>query len=369
MGLAAYGQPNRSRFPIILEDDGYRIDLLCRASRTPLEITHLLQPAWTNWLAERFGPAVSSALHWSPSNGRATTRSELPTWAADLAASVQRDLVEAVVHLAELAVRRAGSRRLVLAGGVALNCAANGEILARGCVEELYVPPVTNDAGGALGAAQWIAAQIGSVERLQSAALGPAFQSKEIVAALERSGIPFYRSDDLVSEISSELVAGRTVGWFQGRMEIGPRALGHRSMLALPHEVTMNSRMNTIKGREAWRPLAPSILAEQVGSIIPGFQSSPYMLLAGKMSEQGRALMPAVAHRDDTTRPQTVDDSTATPFRYLLESVFKKTGIPGLLNTSFNAAGEPIVCSPHDGPAQFFRTLRRCCPANWSSSI
>jgi carbamoyltransferase len=305
----------------------------------------------------------------------------------DLAASVQTVTEEVIVRMVRSLVAETGLRRLCLAGGVALNCVANGKILRDGVIEDLWVQPAAGDAGGALGAA--LSAyhefldqprRVGNVlDGMQGAYLGPAFSNEEIAARLHNAGAIFKVVEDeaLIEDTVDALVAEKAVGWFQGRMEFGPRALGARSILGDPRSPQMQRQLNLkVKFRESFRPFAPSVLREDVGEWFQLDGDSPYMLVVADLredrrrpvSEEDKALfgidrlntirseIPAVTHVDMSARIQTVHRETNPRYHALLSAFKARTGCPVLVNTSFNVRSEPIVCTPEDAFRCFMGT-------------
>jgi carbamoyltransferase len=312
----------------------------------------------------------------------------------DIAASIQLVAEEIVLSMAREAYRLTQKKNLVLAGGVALNCVANGRILREGSFSNLWIQPAAGDAGGALGAALFVWYQLLENPRdpekkdsQQGSLLGPKFSNDEIAHPLEAQAIPHQKFDneaELLDEVANHLVSGKIVGWFQGRMEFGPRALGARSILGDPRNPKMQSTMNLkIKYRESFRPFAPCILKEHATDYfaLPAGVESPYMLLVAQVLEKhrtaiseadrkvmiedpdlrrrvnvSRSTFPAITHVDYSARLQTVDEERHGRFYRLLKIFEQKTGCPVLVNTSFNVRGEPIVCSPEDALRCFFST-------------
>lgn len=304
----------------------------------------------------------------------------------DLAASIQKVTEEVVSRLAEALARETGKENLCLAGGVALNCVANGKILRRKIFKDLWIQPAAGDAGGALGAAlavwyhyQGRPRRVNGGDGMKGSYLGPHYDSSEIENFLVAKGAPFtrYSEAELANRVSALLDSGKVVGWFQGRMEFGPRALGGRSILGDPRDPEMQSKMNLkIKYRESFRPFAPAVLADQVQNYFDLTHRSPYMLLVAPVAKAQRkppvngeeslfgmeklksvrSSIPAVTHVDYTARVQTVDSKHNPHFHQLLESFFRRTGCPVLINTSFNVRGEPMVCEPEDAYRCFMRT-------------
>jgi carbamoyltransferase len=297
----------------------------------------------------------------------------------DLAASVQRVIEEIVLRITRSLAAETGIGNLCLAGGVALNCVANGRILRDGVFRNLWIQPAAGDAGGALGAALSAyhsfagrpRAISGAMDSMQGAYLGPEFPQTEIEKRLRAAGARFHVLDDetLLAACTEELTAGAALGWFQGRMEFGPRALGARSILADARSPKTQSLLNLkVKFRESFRPFAPSVLRERVADWFELDGDSPYMLLVANVREDHRIPMtaeqealfgidklnvprsdiPAVTHVDYSARIQTVHPATNPRYYALLQKFYERTGCPVIVNTSFNVRGEPIVCTPED---------------------
>ncbi len=296
-----------------------------------------------------WSPALASLLGRPARDG-----GELDEFHADVAASAQLVLEETLLGMARHLAGLVPSPNLAMAGGVALNCVANGRIRREGPFADVFVQPAAGDAGGCLGAAALAHADLAGASprhgRFEQVALGPAFPTSELGALLHSTGVSFQDYRDNLGELC-DLVAGRladgdVVGWFHGAMEFGPRALGSRSILADPRDPAMRDRLNRlVKRREPFRPFAPSVLAEAAGSYFDLSHPSPFMLETCPVTAPG---LPAVTHVDGSARPQTVDPATHPRFAALLAAFARRTGCPVLLNTSFNLAGEPIVATPTD---------------------
>jgi carbamoyltransferase len=268
---------------------------------------------------------------------------------ADLAASVQRRLEEVIIELATWLQRQTGGHHLAMAGGVALNCVANSRLWAEGPYESVWVQPAAGDAGTALGAALAVARRLGDRPRpLRTAALGPCWSDVEVRRTLERAGVGWTRPADLSGFVAERLAAGAIVGWFEGRSEFGPRALGHRSLLADPRDRTTLERLNDVKGREQFRPVAPMVLEERASDIFEGPLPSPYMLFVHRVRAAWRDRIPATVHVDGSARAQTVEAAAEPKIAALLSAFAARTGVPVLVNTSFNTAGRPMVDCPAD---------------------
>ena len=303
----------------------------------------------------------------------------------DLAASIQAATEEIVLRLTRSLREESAIRNLCLAGGVALNCVANGKVLRAGHFDDIYIQPAAGDAGGALGAAlAGYHLQLGKERRangdaMRGAYLGPEYSQAEIELALGACGARFERLQEaeLLEACAQDLAQGKALGWFQGRMEFGPRALGNRSILGDPRSPGMQKTLNLkVKYRESFRPFAPSVLRHRVSDWFELDRESPYMLLVAdvvksrrrEMTPQERSLfgidklnvprsdIPAVTHVDYSARVQTVDQATNPRYFALLSAFERRTGCPVLVNTSFNVRGEPIVCTPQDAFRCFMGT-------------
>jgi carbamoyltransferase len=268
---------------------------------------------------------------------------------ADLAASVQRRLEEVLLDLARWLHHQTGDDALTLAGGVALNCVANSRLAAEGPFSTVWAQPAAGDAGTALGGALWCARVLGDATApMTTAALGREWTDEELAAWLDVAAVPYERPADIADAVAEVIVAGGVVAWFQGRSEYGPRALGHRSLLASAADAANLSRLNDIKGREQFRPVAPMVLAERAAEIFSGPLPSPYMLFTHMVNQPWRDRIPAVVHVDGTARVQTVDRADEPLMARVLEGVERRTGVPVVVNTSLNTAGRPMVDDPRD---------------------
>ncbi len=375
MGLAPYGEPTHAdlilRELLDLKDDGsFRMDQSYFRYAEGLTMT---------------SPRFHRLFGGPPRRPESPlTRREM-----DLAASVQVVAEEVLLRMARHVHRLTGMRDLCLAGGVALNCVANGRLLREGPFERLWVQPAAGDAGGALGVALLIHHQLLGHPRTpqhpdgqSGSLLGPSYSDAAIERYLGSVGAPFERFEDddaLCDAVAVHLAEGAVVGWFQGRMEFGPRALGARSLLGDPRDPAMQTTMNLkIKFRESFRPFAPSVLADRAGDYfdMPRGSDSPYMLVVAPVCEARRvgrpgdsdhlfgidklnvprSTIPAVTHVDGSARVQTVDDDRNPLYARLLRAFERRTGCPLLINTSFNVRGEPIVESPADAYRGFLAT-------------
>lgn len=347
MGLSAHGE---SRFAPVLREKILRL--------LPAGEFHLNTRLFDFHLARVgiFLPALQSLLGPNRLPGEELTQRH-----RDIAASAQLVLEEAMLHLARHLRRLAGAEHLCLAGGVTYNCVANSRIRRELDFKQVYVQPAAGDAGTALGAALWLSSRRDGLPRrevMRDAYLGPQFSEEECRRALESAGLTYQAlpEEALCDRAAAELARGRLVFWFQGRMEWGPRALGNRSLLADPRREDMREVINTkVKHREPFRPFAPSVLEERAADYFDVSSPSPFMLFTYPVLPSAKGVIPAVVHVDGTSRIQTVDRETNPRFRKLLEAFDRHTGVPVLLNTSFNV-NEPIVCSPDEAIRCFLRT-------------
>jgi carbamoyltransferase len=279
----------------------------------------------------------------------------------DIAASVQKVCEEIVLQMVRHVHRETGQTRLCMAGGVALNCVANGRVIRETPVEELFVQPAAGDAGGAVGVAHYIHNTLRKQPRGKAwthAYLGPEFGPDDIRGCLASHGAQHEKlpEKELLTTTARLISEGNVVGWFQGRMEFGPRALGGRSILADPRDPEMRDTLNMkIKFREGFRPFAPSVLADKASEWFEIDCDSPYMLLVAQVHEDKRVI-PAVTHVDGSARLQTVTRAESPLYYDLIAEFERITGVPVIINTSFNVRGEPIVCTPHDAYLCFMRT-------------
>jgi carbamoyltransferase len=347
MGMAAYGEPRF--YPFLRER-------VLRTNGGPdfkLDITYLdhhlaKHRVYSEKIQEIFGPPRRPD-------------EEIEERHYDVAASVQRVLEETALHLAHELHRITGEKRLCLAGGVALNSVMNGRIVREGPFEEVFIQPAANDAGGALGSALYVQHHRFNEPRryrMTNAYLGPSFSPERCRTAVRSAGLPFESLDrgEIPGRAADALASGRILAWFQGRMEWGPRALGHRSFLADPRNPRTKDILNDrIKQREPFRPFAPSMLEEAVPRYFGASLTSPYMLLVASVLPTRRSEIPAVLHVDGTARPQTVSRSEEPLYWDLIREFEKRTGVPVVLNTSFNIQ-EPIVCTPEEAVSTFLRS-------------
>jgi carbamoyltransferase len=357
MGLAPYGKPlfaEELRRACRTTDGGFELDVSY--------FTHTSEGVAMTWdagspvLGRLYSQKLVELLGAPREPGSALTERH-----HDVAASLQSVTEEVVFHVARLVHRATGRDRLCLAGGVALNSVANGKLRAQTPFREVFVQPAAGDNGTSLGAALWVQHQVLAAPRgfvMRHASLGPEYDDEECARALAGSKHAVTRIDDseLASRTAQAIADGKVVGWFQGRMEFGPRALGNRSVLADPRRADMKDVLNRrIKHREPFRPFAPVVLAEKAAEWFDDAQPSPAMLLVLPFKEAKRALVPAVAHVDGSGRLQTIEREDNPRYYDVIAAFEKLTGVPILLNTSFNE-NEPIVCAPEEAVDCFERT-------------
>ncbi len=336
MGLAPYGSfgVNLGEF-ISLDQEMYRVNAPLLFERNN----------GISAIAKRLGP-------------ERTPESEIDDSFKNIAFAVQDACEAAMVALVKLATQKTGCRNVCLAGGVALNSKANGKIQASGIVDNIFVQPAASDDGVALGAVFAPYMDSGGrlpMKPLRHAYLGPEFSDAEIEKALHTYKLRATRLEDVATTTADILANGKIIGWFQGRMEFGPRALGHRSILADPRDPEMNAKVNNaVKFREWWRPFAPSMLKEVAGEYLEHACDSPFMILTNPVRPEKRDIIPSVTHVDGSARPQTVEKEISPLYWDLINEFGKRTGVPVLMNTSFNLRGEAIVNTPTDAIRTFF---------------
>jgi len=373
MGLAPYGEPRyadliREKLITVAGNGSFQLDMSYFDYATGLTMTN-----------KKF-----DALFGGPPR---TSETELTQREMDLAASVQKVTEDVILELARGIAKETGERNLCLAGGVALNCVANGVLLREKIFDNIWIQPAAGDAGGALGAAlsTWYLhhnnERITATERdaMKGAYLGPEFKDTEIEAELTNCGARFKKltEAEMIEEVASALADEKAVGWMQGRMEFGPRALGGRSIIADPRSPLMQKQLNLkVKYRESFRPFAPSVLREDVGEWFEHETDSPYMLLVADVQKEKRrtpteeeevlfgidklnvprSSVPAITHVDYSARIQTVHADTNPKYHAVISKFKEKSGCPLVVNTSFNVRGEPIVCTPTDAFKCFMGT-------------
>jgi carbamoyltransferase len=338
MGMASYGKPAEDLDWLLrVEKGGYVFEESYIPKVQPGQTNRSKQePMYSEALVERLGPARRQGEAFE-------------TRHYNLASSAQHQLNRAAVSLVESLHEQTGSHKLCIAGGVGLNCVMNQTLLAMEDVHNIFVQPAASDAGAALGAAYHVAVQEGEdLAAFPGAHIGNEFSEDTIRAEIENIGVPYSRIDDPALQAARAVEQGKIVGWYQGRHEFGPRALGSRSILADPRQAEMKDLINIkVKFREEFRPFAPSVLQEDAALYFrTNGQAMPYMTITTDVNKERKDEIAAVVHVDDTSRIQSVDRA-ATPLYHELISHFKKlTGVPVVLNTSYNVKGQPIVNTP-----------------------
>jgi len=285
---------------------------------------------------EAFAPALSPGEDWTRAH-------------ADLACSVQARLEEVLLALARWLHQQTGEPALTMAGGVALNCVANSRLWREGPFDAVWVQPASGDSGTALGAALRLARDLGDrVETMHGADVGRSWDDDELEAALRSARVPYERPRDVAEAVAEVLARDGVVAWFQGASEYGPRALGRRSLLADPRSAANVERLNDVKGREQFRPVAPMVLEQRAAELFDGPLPSPYMLFTHRVRDGWRERIPAVVHVDGTARIQTVSPRREPLVAAMLGAFERRTGVPVVVNTSLNTAGRPMVDDPRD---------------------
>jgi len=336
MGLAPYGRPgvNLTEF-ITLNHEGYRVNAPLLFERA----------SGISGIAKRLGPERAP-------------ESEINDNFKNIAFAVQDACEEAMMALVRTAIAKTGCRNVCLAGGVALNSKANGKIQASGIVDKIFVQPAASDDGVALGAVFAPCLDGGGrlpMKPLRHVYFGPEYSDQDIEKTLGTYKLRATKLQNIASCTAELLSNGKIIGWFQGRMEFGPRALGHRSILADPRDPEMNSKVNNaVKFREWWRPFAPSLLKEVAGQYLEHACDSPFMILTNPVRPEMRSVIPSVTHVDGSARPQTVEKEINPLYWNLIYEFGQRTGVPVLMNTSFNLRGEAIVNTPTDAIRTFF---------------
>ncbi len=354
MGLAPYGRPKNSiisklaKFrPTLTKDDLRRRD----GQMKPII------DQWIKFFEKEFGPKDSTLVSFDNSEGSMIKNVKFTKFQRDFAASVQRHLEIEIVKLARKAAELTDLDKLCLSGGVALNCIANSKIIEDQIVEEIYVQPASNDAGTAIGAALEASFKLErgySFDKMFHVYLGPEYSNKEIKKILDSYKIKYKKFENISKKCAELLNKGEIIAWFQGRMEFGPRALGNRSILANPKMKNTWIKVNKIKNRELWRPFAPSVLLEKVNDYFKIQDNFYFMIIASKVKKDKIKNIPAVVHKDKTSRPHSVNFKFNKKYYNLIRNFEKLSGIPLVLNTSFNDKGEPLVCTPKDAIRTFF---------------
>lgn len=351
MGLAPYGKPkyvDKFRQLVDIHDDGsFRLNM--------------------KYFSYHYSTERSFNHRWEQLFGRPQRprETELDDFHADIAHSGQKIVEEIMVRMADHVHKTTGHENICIAGGVGLNCVANWRILQETGFKNIFIQPAAGDSGGALGTAFYLYNSVLGNPRqfvMNHAYWGPSFTDAEIREALKEKDLPFSyfdREEDLLNTTAQMIEQGKVIGWFQGRLEFGPRALGSRSLVADARNPKMKDIINAkVKFREAFRPFAPSVIRERAHEYfeMPKGMDAPFMLLVPKVRPEMHAVLPAITHQDGTGRVQTVTDEHNGRYYRLIKAFGDRTGVPVVINTSFNVRGEPIVCTPRDAIHTFLNT-------------
>jgi len=359
MGLAPYGKPKYSFDCFKLTRNGYEIrgfpKEVCLSKDSIDEQKQVLN-LWEKHIHDNYGERIYPLYDFSSVEAKIIRKVPLIQFSKDLAASLQTKIEEIIFHLVKLIVNITKCENLVIAGGVGLNCTVNGKLIDSGIVNQLFVQPATNDGGVSLGAALEVAGESGIDFSPTdfSPYLGPSYDNGELKLLLEKLKLDYQYCQDMSDVVAKLLAKRKIIAWFQGRMEMGPRALGARSILANPCFKKTHTIVNKIKSRENWRPLSPSLLEEERERFFEKSVYSPFMLQSHYVKTGKEKIIPGVVHIDGSVRYQSVTKESNPKFYQLIKDFYRLTGIPLVLNTSFNVGGEPIVCSPYDAIKSFF---------------
>jgi len=365
MGLAGHGKNGKVFDNLVQNKSGYSItgfpkdkDMVGNSLDEQDKIIRL----WRNYFLSKHPLDVKRISSFDPLKGNVVNGLNFNQAHKDFAFSVQKTLEETVIYLANILIAKTGCRNLVIAGGIGLNCTTNGRLISENIVDDLYILPAANDAGVSIGAALEKAHQISgfSPKRLEHIYLGPGYSNLQIKKILDEFKIPYEKSSEIYKLAAKSLAKSKIVGWFQGRMEGGPRALGNRSMLANPKIKGMHDVVNRIKSRENWRPLAPAILEEFRDEYFEKGIYSPFMLQNHKVVKEKAKEIPAVVHTNLTSRYQSVKEKTNQRYYLLIKEFYRLTGTPVILNTSFNIGGDPLVCTPEQAIKTFYSSAIDC---------
>ncbi|TCP66512.1 carbamoyltransferase family protein [Baia soyae] len=347
MGLASYAEPVH-KFPTILEgppqltDDQNRDDVVLKS--------------WLTYLQSHFQSQTKvPGYDFDPLYGTLQKHDHSLSYAS-IAASAQQSLEDGLVQIVKEAIQLTGMNQVCLTGGVALNCVANRKVANLPEVNGLYIQPASSDSGVSIGAAAWLSAQCGLdvTVPLDHVYSGPSFSEEQIMDVLNQFSLSYQKPNHLEEEVAKLLMDDKVVARFDGRMEMGPRALGNRSILSNPRSKEMLKRVNHIKLREQWRPLAPSMTVELKGQVLVEQEASPHMLLSSEVRSEQRDHVPAIVHVDYSTRAQVVDKRMNEGYWNLLTTFADMSGVPTVMNTSFNIGSEPIVCTPVHALKSFY---------------
>lgn len=359
MGLAGHGKKGKIFDNFVFDKLTYSLksfpkdqDLL----KDSLDEQEKIISVWFQYFKEKFNIQIEKNTSFNSLKGVINSELCFNQSHKDFAYSVQLSLEEAIIYLVKSLINFTGYKNLVIAGGIGLNCTTNGILVSQNIVDHLYISPAANDAGVSIGAALEKAHKANKTifKRLDHIYFGPKFRDSEIKEVLDHHKLLYKKVKNIEKIAAQSLSEGNIVAWFQGRMEGGPRALGNRSILANPKIASMHKTVNEIKSRENWRPLAPSILEEYREEYFDKGSFSPFMLQNHQVFKHKAKEIPAVVHTDLSSRYQSVTKKTNSLYYKLIKEFYKITNTPVLLNTSFNIAGEPIVCTPDQAIRSFY---------------
>lgn len=363
MGLAAHGKPIYNFPEFNLTSDGYKVLGIKKQISKGRDQQEVVIDFWMSVFRSRFSqnPVVKEA-RFDRLKGLVVEELAISEFGKNFAASVQKSLENTILHLVSILVKQTGEKKMVYAGGVALNCTTNGRMLTENYLDNLYIQPAANDAGVSLGAALEVAYLKGKINfgLMDTCYFGPQYSNREIEQVLKKLKINYKKEKNIYKKAAVEISKGKIIGWFQGKMEVGPRALGARSILANPMLKEIHEIVNEIKSREQWRPLAPSVIEDKIDVYFEQAHKSPFMLLTYLVKGKYLKKIPAVVHVDGTTRFQSVSKKQNPGYFNLINEFEKITGFPIVLNTSFNIGGEPIVMTPEQALRTFYTSSIDC---------
>lgn len=363
MGLSSYGKPVHQFDNIELTEDGFTFTgfegRVQPGKNNALDEGTQIRNIWIEKFKEIAPLSSKRDYYYDPVRCFTYHDLDFTDDAKNFAASVQYEVEKIMAHISKIALKKTHKQKLCLAGGVALNCLANSVINKLEEVEDMFVQPAASDSGTSLGAALAVYMKYNADRPtgMFSPYGGPSFSNKDIQSLLDQIGIAYKKSDDIYKEAATRINEGKIVGWFQHRAEFGPRALGSRSIIANPCIADIKDIVNRrVKFREMWRPFAPSILAEHMDEYFEDGVASPYMLFTAMFKEEYRNAFPGVTHIDGSARLQTVHEEINEDYYRLIKAFYETSGVPMILNTSFNMRGKPIVNSPYHAIQMFYTT-------------
>jgi carbamoyltransferase len=360
MGLATYGSPDEK---IIDKLNDFKVKIPREEFRCNLDEQDFVVNRWLRFLEGEFGPINAPNTYFKKENGTILKNLDFDSCQKNIAASAQKLLELKMIDLVRFALKKTNCKNICLSGGVALNCIANKEILKNNDIDNLFIQPASNDAGVSMGAAlESFCRKGGKLNfKLNRSDFGPEFTNLEIKKELDLMNLSYKKVSNISKECAELIKDGKIIGWFQGRMEWGPRALGNRSIIANPTSMAMANKVNlNVKNRELWRPFAPSLLSEFSKDYLKIESDYDFMVLGSEIYPEMKKRIKGVVHLDGSIRPHVVKKSVNPKYHKLITEFYNLTGIPLVLNTSFNVRGEPIVCTPKEAVKTFFSTGLDC---------